>query len=341
MSGNVLSKDEVDQLLDGVDQDQLAVGENGGDEIRDFSFRSPGLMASDQMRDINDLHEDFANSFQSQLAISFRKNVEVSCVSVEHHSYDEFILSLSSISYLTMLSAKPMAGKIVSEINLSLLFGLVDLFLGGEGDAETSVRTPTELEISIFEPVMAIFYKSLSEALALVAPVEIVEENVQTDPPELKAAPGVAPVTVFAFDVKIGLAGGIINICYPLPMVQHMLAELKEGEGRMDNYYGKTAPSDYSHQILASLMKVPMNSSVDLGDAWLKARDWINLKVGDVILLNQVIGSPVTLQVEEKPFFKGFIGKSNKNLSVKLQQRIEGKQDVDANVYIPGVSGAT
>jgi flagellar motor switch protein FliM len=259
MANNILTQDEVDALLNAVDQGELFTEDDAGaahtpegHTVSNYSFRRPHLITREQLRGVTNLHDDFAREFQSSLSISLQTAVDIRRVSAEQQQYNEFVFSLSDVTHITLFSMDPLPGKGVLELNLSLVFGIVDLFLGGEGDVESAIRKPTEVELAIIEPVVGRLFACLAEAIGLVLPVDIQPERVESSPEYVQAAPLDAPVVVLAFDVRIGLANGIINLCYPVPMVQSLLRELQGRTGQLDNYYGKVRPVDSRRQMLAA-----------------------------------------------------------------------------------------
>ncbi len=51
--------------------------------------------------------------------------------------------------------------------------------------------------------------------------------------------------------------------------------------------------------------------------------DVYNFQVGDVINLNKPKDSDVTLHIAGQPWFTGQLGVHNKNVAVKIQERVE------------------
>ena len=64
---------------------------------------------------------------------------------------------------------------------------------------------------------------------------------------------------------------------------------------------------------------------------WRSLDDVYNLHVGDVIDLNKPQDSLVSLFIEGQPWFSGQLGVHNKNVAVKIEDRIlESGNDADA-----------
>ena len=66
-----------------------------------------------------------------------------------------------------------------------------------------------------------------------------------------------------------------------------------------------------------------MEIKAELGNSVLMLKDVYGLQVGDVINLNKPKDSDVFLYIEGEPWFKGELGKSNKNMAVKINEICE------------------
>ncbi len=322
---NILNQDEIDSLLGAMERgeiDQFEEEDKGTHRINDYNFRRPNLITKDQLRNFQTIHETFAKDMVSTLALFLRTGVEFNLVSTEQQQYSEFTNSLSNITLCVVFSAEPLPGVAVIEINLSLVFGVVDMLLGGQGDIETEIRVPTEIEVSIMNPFVERILERLQVCWNSLMEVTLKRERSESDPEYIQAAPSDAPVVVLAFDTKIGFANGIINICYPLPMIQQVNEYLDDISGEMDSYYGKKADQNTRQKVMDSLLKVPMPISVNLGSAKLKGRDLMNLKPGDIIVLDKKISEPVSVLISGSPMFNGRPGKIKDHLFVKVNERI-------------------
>ncbi len=327
---NILSQDEVDALLSAVEQGDLdgsADDEDGLEEsvintVVEYNFRRPNLLTKEQLRGFNSLHENFSREVQAMLSLHLRTATDFKLVSIDQQQYNEFILSLANISHLTLFEIKPLLGLAVIEVNLSLVFGIVDLLLGGQGDVETETRKLTEVEVAIVEPLLKNMIRQLEASWNIVIPVKIQPTRNESNPEYVQAAPSDAPVVVLTFDVKVGLANGIVNLCYPLPMVQSLMDQMSGKSGQFDNYYGKANADDSRKKMLMAMMDVPMYSSVTLGQARIATKDLLTLAPGDVVVLDKTVHDPVSVMVGRKPCFTARPGQRKRSLAVKISEWI-------------------
>ncbi len=182
------------------------------------------------------------------------------------------------------------------------------------------------MEVAILEPITQAFFARLQEALCNILEVTVQPERHECSPEYVQAAPPDAPVVILTFDAKVGLANGIINICYPLPMVQSLIREIQGRSGQIANYYGRAEVGDARQRMLDSIMEVPLLTHVDLGQAVISAEDWLALDSGDVLLLDRAAGDLLTLHVGRSPAFTAMPGRSKQNLAVKMLERLIVKE---------------
>ncbi|OGV68987.1 MAG: hypothetical protein A3K18_26815 [Lentisphaerae bacterium RIFOXYA12_64_32] len=305
----------VDQFSDDAQQaEQLAA--------HLYDFRRPHLITREQLRGLTNLHEDFARELQASMSLFLRSAVAVELVSGDQQLYSEFTLSLSEITHAIVFNIGTHVGVAVLEINLSLVLGLVDLLVGGKGNVETSARKPTDVELAILEPLIAMVFARLSASLRNVLPGEIKQLRHESSPEYIQATPPDAPVVVLTFDAKIGMANGIINLCYTMPLVQTIQKELHGKAGKMD-YYGKSSQEDVRRHLMSALLETPVRATAELGSTVIRAGDWFTLQPGDILVLEETFSTPVTVSVEGQPMFRGHTGRVGNSLGVKITEVAE------------------
>jgi len=328
---NILSQDEIDSLLGAMERgeiDESAVKEQVGSlSIADYNFRRPNLITKEQLRNFNTVHETLAKEMESALALMLRNSTEFSLVSTEQQQYGEFIGSLSNVSHSVVFTADPLPGMAIVEVNLALVFGVVDMLLGGQGNVETEIRIPTDIEVAIIHPFIEKLLEKLAFCWNSFIDVDLKVKRTESNPEYIQAAPVDAPVVVLAFDAKIGNANGIINICYPLPMIQAANDELDSGSGQMDSYYGKKDDDGSRSSLIRNVLDIPMPISVELGTASVRGSQLSHLQPGDVIVLDQLLNSPLTMYVSGRPVFNVYPGKGKEGLVVRVGNHVS--QEVD------------
>ncbi|MCK4460906.1 MAG: flagellar motor switch protein FliM, partial [candidate division Zixibacteria bacterium] len=95
----ILSQDEIDALLTTV---STGDGEVKDEQIDDdrlrsiivYDFKHPNRVSKDQIRTLENMHDNFAGHYGSTLSAVLRTIVNIDLVSVDQITYSEFIMSL-------------------------------------------------------------------------------------------------------------------------------------------------------------------------------------------------------------------------------------------------------
>lgn len=139
---DILSQEEVDLLLNAVAEGDLDIEsrelERPAAEFRDtaiYDFRRPERVSKEQLKGLQSLFENFARELSIMLPPFLRTVVRVDLVSIDQLTYDEFILSVSRPTALSVVNMNPLEGNCVIELSPPLVFPIVDRVLGGEGTA--------------------------------------------------------------------------------------------------------------------------------------------------------------------------------------------------------------
>ena len=155
MSGSdLLSQDEIDALLHGVDSGDV---ETGGDEsldngeARNYDFASQDRIVRGRLPTLEMINERFARYFRTSLFNMLRRSADISVSGVQMLKFSEFVHSLFVPTSLNITKVSPLRGKSLFVLDPKLVFSVVDSFFGGTGRFHTKIEgrdfTPTELRV--------------------------------------------------------------------------------------------------------------------------------------------------------------------------------------------------
>jgi len=326
---DVLDQGEVDALLQAVDKGDIEIDETtasaggtAGVGAQVYDFKRPERVSKDQLRTLAALHETFARNVAASLSSVMRRVVETDLSSVEQLTYSEFILSLPNPTCLMVLSAKPLEGSMVLEINPSVVFPIVDRLLGGTGESGILPERPlTDIESRLIVKVAAPLLDLLKEMWGNIKTIDFAVTDVQTNPQLLQVAPPHDPVVLVSFQVTMGDASGLINLCIPYATIEPIM-----GQFTTQNWFAAARkPSQETNltQITRSLSEANLDVVADLAVTQITVRELLELEVGDLIKTDASVDSEATIYVEGKPKFKGRPGRNRRNKALAITRAIE------------------
>ena len=150
---DILSQDEIDALLHGVDdvEEEDLVEDGSGDAGSDYDFSSQDRIVRGRMPTLEMVNERFARHMRISLFNMMRKTSEVSINGIQMIKFGEYVHTLFVPTSLNMVRFRPLKGTALITMEARLVFILVDNFFGGDGRYHAKIEgrefTPTEKAI--------------------------------------------------------------------------------------------------------------------------------------------------------------------------------------------------
>ncbi|HMM49603.1 MAG TPA: flagellar motor switch protein FliM [Miltoncostaeaceae bacterium] len=296
---DVLSQSEIDALLSA-----LSSGDVDADEIREeapsqvvrpFDFTRPSKFSKDQLRTLRMMHEVFCRTAQTQLSALLRAVVEIEVASADQMAYGEFINSMPTPTLINVVTMEPLEGNAVVNVDLSIVFSIIDRLVGGPGTHRPRLRELTEIELALTGGITDVLLGAFSEAWETVAPMQIRSVATEMNPQFAQVVPHSDMVVLITFEMRIGKASGTLALCVPYIVLEPVIGRLSAQS------YLSTAAAVASEEtrddIAERLSVVSVPVAAELGGTELKVSDLLALSVGDVIPLAAAPGGDVTVRV--------------------------------------------
>ncbi len=150
---DLLTQDEIDALLHGVDEPEDEEDGDQGSGITAFDFSSQDRIVRGRMPTLELINERFARHMRISLFNMLRKTAEVSINGVQMIKFGEYQNTLYVPTSLNMVRFRPLKGTALITMEARLVFILVENFL-----VVTVVFTP-KLKGESLLPLSAVLYK--------------------------------------------------------------------------------------------------------------------------------------------------------------------------------------
>lgn len=266
-----------------------------------YDFRRPDKFSKEQLRTLQMLHETFARLAGSALSAYLRSQVNVELISLEQVPYEEYLRTINQ-SVFTIMSMPPLTGQAVLEMEFGLVFTMIDRMLGGPG--RTINRTVlTDIERPLIRQLIERMFFALKNAWEGVIIVNPGIEGMETSSQFVQIAPPNDIVVTILFEVKIGEQRNAMSLCIPYLVLKPITTKLSAQKWFV-NASRKHSPA--SRRILSGhVFQTEVDCSIELGKSTLRVRDFLGLKPGDVVRLDQKTSQELPFLVEEVPKFEG------------------------------------
>ena len=330
--GSVLSQNEIDALLGVISGGDIDVAEQGGealgdDEIIPYDLTSQDRIIRGRMPTLEIIHDRFVRMFRLTLSSALRKVVDISVRSTELIKFGEFLKTLPVPSSLNLFRMSPLRGNAIMVIETRLVFTLIDLFFGGTGELEVKAegRDFSAIEQKMIKRVVVSALEDLQTSWRPVFPVQITYTRSEVNPQFVAIVPHSEVVVVVTFDVEMGRAPMSITLCIPYSMIEPIRAKLNAGFQSDQNEVDTT----WLNRFRTNLQMARVDLAVELGRAEIPVRKFLNLKVGDILSMEQEVDKPLNITVEGIPKFRGYQGSYKGHQAVKVTELIYNPPVVD------------
>ncbi len=325
--GEVLSQNEIDNLLKALSSGELDVDEMKGSEeksVKNYDFARPAKFSKEHLRTLEIIFEHYGRLLSTNLPAYLRRSVQVEVMNSEAVTYSEFSNALSNPVLLGVINFEPLDGNIVMELASNLGFAIVDRLLGGLGKPLEKGRDFSEIELTILERMFNICVNLLREpwqnVLSIVPRLERIETNSQfaqiISPSEM--------IAIVTISMKIGDVEGLMNICLPYIVLEPVMDKLntKYWFSTMQNKDVNT----YEDAISSLISKARIPVKAVLGTSSISVNDFLNLSIGDIIRLDTKMDEELDVYVGNIKKFTALPGSSNENYAVRLTQILRGDE---------------
>ena len=325
-----LSQEEIDALINQLATEPSAKEAALEDKkIKSFDFRFNKRLdkfSNNQLQTLRTLHENFTRLLNNSLSVYLRTRVEATIVSIEQISYGDFIASIGIPSILSIFSMDPLPGSGIVQVDLNLVFSIIDRLLGGPGWFPQKLRDLTDIERTLMQRFMARMLNSYRESwnylLTLSLKIEALDSNPQFIP---RIIPLDQIIAYVSMELKVGDMAGVMNFCLPYLVMQSISTQLSDFQWSPTVVAGRGMTEEDILQLARNVERAEVDLQVELGRTTVSLRDLVALQPGDLILFDKPTDSALVARINEREKFRVYPGVHKDRISVQVADVIENE----------------
>ena len=318
---DLLSQDEIDALLHGVDDGDIEPEDTGdGEGVKSYDLSSQDRIVRGRMPTLEMINERFARYTRISMFNFLRRSADVASGGIQIMKFGEYIHTLYVPTSLNLVKVRPLRGTALFIMDAKLVFKLVDNFFGGDGrHAKIEGREFTPTELRVVQVVLGQVFTDMKEAWHAVMDLEFEYYGSEVNPAMANVVSPSEVVVVSSFHIELDGGGGDLHVAMPYSMIEPIREVLDAGVqsdiDEVDERWVQSLQEDIQNA------KVPVHGTIC--EREISLREVAALKVGDVIPVE--IPQNFILQANETPVFRGQLGVSNEALAVKIIEPIDRK----------------
>lgn len=336
---DTLSQSDIDKLLSsltsGLEKDQAEVHYESAmidpfDEDRKgyklYNFRRPDKFSKDHLKALQDIHKEFSRQLALILSTYLRLNLEIEVVSVDQLTYDEFVRSLPNPVTIGVLELNPLPGQILLGMSHEIVSSIVDRMLGGVGHSEAKARELTDIEEALAKRVFDKVIKTLEKAWKNIFPVRGVVVGIDTNSVLAQLASPGEVVALVTLEIQVSNKySGLLSLCFPYPVLETVIEQLNTQQ--IYQTKGKVSSMEDKQKILNKLGNTNVKINVMLGSTDITVGEFIDLKIGDVVRLENSVNDKLVIKVNNVPKFFGRPGTKRNKVAINIVDKIKQVDD--------------
>ena len=319
---DLLSQDEIDALLHGVDDGDIGPEEEvDAAGIKSYDLTSNDRIVRGRMPTLEMINERFARYTRISMFNFLRRSADVASGGVQIMKFGEYIHTLYVPTSLNLVKMRPLRGTALFILDAKLVFKLVDNFFGGDGrHAKIEGREFTPTEVRVVQLILTQVFNDMMEAWSPVIPVEFEYVGSEVNPAMANIVSPSEVVVVSTFHIELDGGGGDLHLTIPYSMIEPMREVLDAGfQSDVDD-----GDERWQQSMREDILDAPVEIHGTLVQRDISLREVAALKTGDVIPIE--MPEHFTLEANGIPIFTGKMGISNDNLAVKIKDQIKHRK---------------
>lgn len=328
----VLSQSQIDALLNSMNDGNTAEEEVKQENVTEkkykkYDFYSPKKFTKDRLRFLKSVYDNYARIATSQVNSLFRVSSEIELISVEELRYYEFSNALSESDILSLVDVSlPDNSKnppILVHAATPVIINLIDHMLGSVGDTiivEDSYAY-TDIEIALYERIMQYLIGAMKDVWGNYIKLGFNFSRLEKNPSMFQDIGVDETIVIIMLNITLKDVAGKLSICIPGNLLLNIFTLMDRRKHiSMDEGFDD---KDNRTDIIDNLKDSALEMTAELGTVQLDLDDIYNLNVGDVINLNKPQNAQIQLAVGGTPWFTGSMGVHNRNVAVKIEDRVK------------------
>lgn len=317
---DILSQSEIDALLAALASGQVTAEDVKQEDltrkIRVYDFKRPNKFSKDQIHTLQVIYENYCRSLTTYFSAHLRTLVQISVISVDQLTYEEFIRSIPNPTIINIFTLGPLEGNGIMEVNPNIAFSIIDRLFGGPGQPPDKMRGLTEIEQSVFQRTTRRMLDNFTEAWENIIHIKPRLELIETNPQFTQIVAPTEMVVLVTLSCKIGEIEGMINICLPYILLEPIITKLSA-----HFWFSNSAKERTAEQIDAlrgRLERAYVPISVLLGRTTIKIGELLDLQKGDVLQLDNRSSTELEILVGQRTKYLGRPGTVGSKLGIQI-----------------------
>ena len=315
MADEFLSQEEVNLLLETLGKEEKKEVSKEEEKVKPLDLNLFERISAGRMPGLELIFEKWASGLRKGLTSLVVTIPDVYKENVSIVRFKEFISKLPLPCAMGIFVIEPLVGQSLIAIDPKLIYMVVsNIFGGGTKPYKIEGKDFTRIELRLIQRLLNICYQELENALSSFLSARVVPIGIETNPALLTIARAKEKFIFLKLNMVIENNEGYMYLAIPETSISPYKDLLKSSTGLEFKGIKK--------EILKIYKGVPLKLEVVLGRSQISFQKLLELKVGDVIVLDRLLKEPLEVKIEDVQKFLAFLGQLGRKKAIKIYKEL-------------------
>ncbi len=313
----VLSEDQVAALVAAARDGQLPESRAPSPatarrrRVRKIDFTRPSKFTTEQQRRLERAHDNFCRSVSTRLSAELRTAISVELIDTAQLTWANGLDEVPRRSVSGIVDVAPLDGRILLTAELTLLLGLIERLLGGQGLDRPVERHLTDVDRALTRRIFQTLLDELSISFNDVADLRFGLVDLETERAPAQLAPLSEPTLAMTFEVKLGPASSTMVLLIPHRAIEPVLRVAAASDSDVE------LAADTAAAVGDAMGEVVVQLRAEVGAIDMPLERVLSLRPGDVLRLDGTAEEgAVTLYADNVGLHRCKLGRNGRHRAV-------------------------
>lgn len=280
--------------------------------VYNCNFRMAGRLSNEDVRLLTAVHELFTHRVATALDAHFGSGAEVKLGTLDQLTVKDHLAEVPALNYIVLFAS----GMMTMELSFDLVFPIIEMLMGGTGDAKAAERDLSEIEAEVIQDVVLLIARCLETVWAIPDFTLAARGRIKPDQ-MFQALRPTEKLAILRFEITIGVATGSLNLAIAKPVLELLLRKIKENQPQAKPKVRNFPAPPLRERILDCETEV----IAELPELRVSVRDLVTLQPGSVLKLRAPVRMPGMLTAGGRSLFEAVPVRSGTQRAAQLGRR--------------------
>ncbi|MCP4548759.1 MAG: hypothetical protein GY835_20055 [bacterium] len=328
-AGDLDEMEDYDPLKD-VPEEYYTTRKGRNARIIPYDFRRPIQLSKGFFRNLNIVGETYAKLLTLTLSNYLRVPATVTSNGVRQVLFEEYTSTIANPSCINILDMMPIKIPGMLDVDLALVFSMIEKLLGSHTVENTVRREFTTIETRITRKIINRMLSDLRESMLRLLEVNVSLTSIEHNPDFTYIMNANDPCIIMSFEIELNDFKGQMSVCISLAALD---AEI--GNEGISGYRDVRSDLDRERDgqnVGTVLDSTKVDLVAEIAKVEMAYSDLLDLSVGSIINLRKQMHEPLTIRMEDCAVFEGKMGRSNRKTAFKVSKILWPNQEPLAGI---------